>query len=359
MSSIWPKTEDSFSYNENIKAGKFEDVIVIDDNDRGDSLWRRRVKSEPPEDKPCLSPQDANQKRAVKEGKEMSRRARARVRAKKIRKAEARAAKSMASRNAGKKAKKLKKQNQAELKNASEPKKAKGSKKASTPKMEKKPNNAKSSSSPKAGKPIMATSDNLTMALVDELHEDGRLLNERWQEIEAQLAYVVTDRLMAMPRGPVPSFDSSEVIRGHRVIQCEDGFSKVFLANCVATISNTWDDMRIKLVHVSDVPFMPQVRIWLPTGQTDYSRIMACLRAQNLDVDMSDWSVLRAEEVIETSQSFLLLINRRCIPQLNAADYKLRYGIRMAQIQLILSEADDSPSQFDNYHQFCRFQNKP
>lgn len=350
MSSIWTKRKDSFCNNENIRAQKFEDVIVIDDNDRGDSL--RSVKSEPPEEKPRLSPQDANQKRAVKEEKEMSRRARAR--AKKIRNTEARAAKSVVTRGAGKKARKRKKQNKAALKKASElePKKAKGSKEASAHKKAKGPKNT---SPPMAAKPNMAKSDNLTMALVDELHEDGRLLNERWQEVEAQLAYMVTDRVMAMPGGPVPSFDSSDVVRGHRVIRCEDGFSKVFLSDCVAAISNSWHDMRIKLVHVSDVPFAPQARIWLPTGQTDHNRIMICLRAQNLNVDMSDWSILRAEEVMEISQSFLLLINRRCIPQLDAVDYKLRYGIRMAQIQLILSETDDLPSEFDNYHPFCHF----
>jgi len=32
MSSIWTKRKDSFCNNENIRAQKFEDVIVIDDN---------------------------------------------------------------------------------------------------------------------------------------------------------------------------------------------------------------------------------------------------------------------------------------------------------------------------------------
>ncbi|XP_017131797.1 uncharacterized protein LOC108148970 [Drosophila elegans] len=96
--------------------------------------------------------------------------------------------------------------------------------------------------------------DNLTMALVDELHKDGHLLRETWPEIETRLANMVTDRLLSVPHGPNPFFDSSLVIRGHRVIRCVDGFSKIFLEDCVATIGDAWHGLRIKLVHASQIP---------------------------------------------------------------------------------------------------------
>jgi len=148
---------------------------------------------------------------------------------------------------------------------------------------------------------------------------------------------------MAVPDGPIPSFDSSDVIRGHRVIRCDDGFSKIFLAECVATIADTWDGLRIRLVHASEIPWRPRARIWLPKGQRDHSRILSCLRAQNLDIDMSDWSIVNAEEDMKASQSFVFLINRRCLPQLEAADYKVRYGIRMAKVKVLFAETDDLP----------------
>jgi len=195
----------------------------------------------------------------------------------------------------------------------------------------------------KARKTDEVAKDNLVMALVDELHEDGQLLNQKWEEIETRLANMVTDRLMAVPDGPIPSFDSSDVIRGHRVIRCDDGFSKIFLAECVATIADTWDGLRIRLVHASEIPWRPRARIWLPKGQRDHSRILSCLRAQNLDIDMSDWSIVNAEEDMKASQSFVFLINRRCLPQLEAADYKVRYGIRMAKVKVLFAETDDLP----------------
>ncbi|XP_041565055.1 uncharacterized protein LOC121467547 [Drosophila elegans] len=199
---------------------------------------------------------------------------------------------------------------------------------------------SKAGGPPKTKKLNEVVEDNLVMALVDELHDDGRLLNEKWEEIESILADMVTDRLMAVPQGPIPSFDSSEVIRGHRVIRCDDGFSKIFLAECVSRIGDSWNGLRIRLVHASQIPRRPQARIWLPKGQTDYTRVMSCLRAQNLDVDMSDWVILRAEEVLKASQPFVLLINHRCLPQLEASDYKVRYGIRMAKVKVLLAETD-------------------
>ncbi|XP_037732168.1 uncharacterized protein LOC119563037 isoform X2 [Drosophila subpulchrella] len=96
--------------------------------------------------------------------------------------------------------------------------------------------------------------DNLTMALVDELHDDGCLLRERWNEIEDTLADMVAKRLQSVPQGPNPTFDSSYVIRGHRVIRCDDGFSKIFLEDCVAEIRKAWHGLRIRLVHASEIP---------------------------------------------------------------------------------------------------------
>ncbi|XP_016985577.1 uncharacterized protein LOC108049056 [Drosophila rhopaloa] len=189
--------------------------------------------------------------------------------------------------------------------------------------------------------PNEVVTDNLAMALVDEFHDDGRLLNEKWEEIESVLADMVTDRIMATPEGPIPSFDCSNVIRGHRVIRCDDGFSKVFLADCVSRIGDSWNGLRISLVHASEIPWRPTARIWLPKGQTDHNRIISCLRAQNLDVDMADWVILKGEQAIKTSQPFVVLINQRCLPQLEAADYKVRYGIRMAKIKVLLTEADE------------------
>ncbi|XP_070073507.1 uncharacterized protein [Drosophila takahashii] len=108
--------------------------------------------------------------------------------------------------------------------------------------------------------------DNLTLALVDENDDDGCLLRETWPEIEGRLSDMVAKRLQAVPQGPNPSFDSSYVIRGHRVIRCLDGFSKIFLEDCLDQIGSAWRGLRIRLVHASEIPCPEKQRI-LPSTE--------------------------------------------------------------------------------------------
>ncbi|XP_070074118.1 uncharacterized protein [Drosophila takahashii] len=169
--------------------------------------------------------------------------------------------------------------------------------------------------------------DSLAMALVDDLHDDGRLLSEKWSD---------------------PSFDSSDMVRGHRVIKCDDSFSRTFLAECIAKIGDAWDGLSIRLVHAKEIPRRPRARIWLPKEQTDQGKVLSLLRAQNPEVHTEDWAILKEEKEMKTSQPFLFLINQRCLPQLEKADYTIRYGLRKAKIKVFLAEPDDVLEEVDD-----------
>ncbi|XP_070069989.1 uncharacterized protein [Drosophila takahashii] len=130
--------------------------------------------------------------------------------------------------------------------------------------------------------------DSLAMALVDDLHDDGRLLSEKWKEIEVKVADMIAERLSAVPNGPIPSFDSSDMVRGHRMIKCDDSFSRSFLAECISKIGNAWDGPSIRLVHAREIPRRPRARIWLPKDQTDQGKVLSLLRAQNPEVHTED-----------------------------------------------------------------------
>ncbi|XP_044248546.1 uncharacterized protein [Drosophila takahashii] len=154
------------------------------------------------------------------------------------------------------------------------------------------------------------------MAQVDDLHDDGRLLSEKWEEIEVKVADMIAERLSAVPDGPIPSFDSSDMVRRHRVIKCDDSFSR-------------------------EIPRRPRDRIWLPKDQTDQGKVLSLLRAQNPEVHTEDCAILKVEKEMMTSKPFLFLINQRCLPQLEKADYTIRYGLRKAKIKVFLAEPDD------------------
>ncbi|XP_053969741.1 uncharacterized protein LOC128871739 [Anastrepha ludens] len=78
--------------------------------------------------------------------------------------------------------------------------------------------------------------DHLQMALVDEISNRGKPVLDKWSEIEARLSRIVVDHVMANPEGQTPGFDSVEVVRGYRVIKCDDQFSLHFLTDVIGKI---------------------------------------------------------------------------------------------------------------------------
>ncbi|XP_053968746.1 uncharacterized protein LOC128870176 [Anastrepha ludens] len=84
--------------------------------------------------------------------------------------------------------------------------------------------------------------DHLQIALVDEITNRGKPASDKWSKIEARLSRIVVDHVMANPEGHVPGFDSMEVVRGYRVIKCDDQLSLNFLQTVVGKIQSDWEE---------------------------------------------------------------------------------------------------------------------
>lgn len=158
------------------------------------------------------------------------------------------------------------------------------------------------------------------------------------------------DHLINNQGGPLPCFDSSEVIRGYRVIKCEDAFSKEFLSGCVHKIRDAWDGLRLKLILAREIPRRPRIRIWLPNMAIDSDKLITCLKLHNPAVPMDDWKVIKAEEPHNNTLSFLLLITEDSAVSIEKIGCKLRFGIRHAKVKIFrsagliddLDEVDDA-----------------
>lgn len=132
----------------------------------------------------------------------------------------------------------------------------------------------------------------------------------------------------------MPGFDSSEVVRGYRVIRCDDERSKGFLGQIVAKISGDWEWSKLALIPAEQIPRRPRARIWLPKMQLEAGRLLKCLKLHNPAIPMEDWVVVKAEEPQKFSQSYLLVINEECLEPLSKVDNKLRFGIRQAKLKI-------------------------
>ncbi|XP_054746049.1 uncharacterized protein LOC129250452 [Anastrepha obliqua] len=179
--------------------------------------------------------------------------------------------------------------------------------------------------------------DHLQIALVDELTNRGKPASDKWSEIEARLSRIVVDHVMANPENQVPGFDSMEVVRGYRVIKCDDQLSLNFLQTVVGKIQSDWEGLRLKLIPASEIPRRPRARIWIPNMEFEAKQLIPYLQAHNRTVPMDDWSIIKAEAPQKNSVSFLLQISEESIEPLGKVDNKLRFGVRKTQLKIFRS----------------------
>ncbi|XP_053949288.1 uncharacterized protein LOC128857561 [Anastrepha ludens] len=182
--------------------------------------------------------------------------------------------------------------------------------------------------------------DHLQMALIDETSNAGKPVLDKWSEIEARLSRIVVDHVMANPEGQTPGLDSVEVVRGYRVIKCDDQFSLHFLTNVIGKIQKSWEGLKLKLIPASEIPRRPRARIWVPHMEFDANQLIPYLEAHNRSVPMTDWSIIKAEAPQRHSRSFLLLITEESLEPLE----KVLFNIIMneEQVRLLLEEKNST-----------------
>ena len=176
--------------------------------------------------------------------------------------------------------------------------------------------------------------DNLIVALASVNGGITSPVVAEWGAIETKLAELVMEHVLSSKDRPVPRFDSGEIHRGYRIIKCMDGFSKEFLGNCITAISDSWDGLSLKLIPAEEIPLRPRARVWLPKMVIDNQKLLECLKLQNPQVPMDEWSIIRAEEPRENSMSLVLAISESSVAALENADNKLFFGVRKAKVKV-------------------------
>ncbi|XP_054744398.1 uncharacterized protein LOC129248809 [Anastrepha obliqua] len=115
------------------------------------------------------------------------------------------------------------------------------------------------------------------MALVDETSNRGKPVLDKSSKIEARLSRIIVDHVMANPEGQTPGIDSVEVVRGCRVIKCDDQYSLHFLINAIGEIQSSWEGLRLKLIPASEIPPGPRARIWIPNMEFEANQLIPYL----------------------------------------------------------------------------------
>ncbi|XP_017481408.1 PREDICTED: uncharacterized protein LOC108370575 [Rhagoletis zephyria] len=116
------------------------------------------------------------------------------------------------------------------------------------------------------------------------------------------------DYILDSPEGPYPEFDSSESLRGYRVIKCAVQFSLDFRAGCVAKISDAFEGLNLKLIPAKDITRRPRARIWLPPIAEPGEKLLWCVKVHNKNIPAIDeWELIKGEEPRKPTNKPILL----------------------------------------------------
>ncbi|XP_049315268.1 uncharacterized protein LOC125779010 [Bactrocera dorsalis] len=200
--------------------------------------------------------------------------------------------------------------------------------------------------------------DSLQVAIIDGKSSSPSTIQERWVEIDVRLSSMVLSYVLDNPAGPHPEFDSSETLRGYRVIKCADQASLDFLTGSVAKISNAFVGLQLRLIPARDIPKRPRARIWLPPLEEPGEKLLRCIKLQNKSIPgIDEWQLIKEENPNKASKPILVAICDESIEALKKTDNKISFGIRKARIKIFQGDKaadEDDTEEVDDASQLLR-----
>ncbi|XP_050337718.1 uncharacterized protein LOC126764036 [Bactrocera neohumeralis] len=200
--------------------------------------------------------------------------------------------------------------------------------------------------------------DSLQVAIIDGNSSSLSTVQERWVEIDVRLSSMVLSYVLDNPAGPHPEFDSSETLRGYRVIKCADQASLDFLTGSVAKISNAFVGLQLRLIPARDIPKRPRARIWLPPLEEPGEKLLRCIKLQNKSIPgIDEWQLIKEEKPNKASRPILVAICEESIEGLKKTDYKISFGIRKARFKIFQGDKaadEDDTEEVDDASQLLR-----
>ena len=140
--------------------------------------------------------------------------------------------------------------------------------------------------------------------------------------IQAKLLIAVD----ANPQGETtPQFLHSKFALGIFWITCANESSKAWLTWTVSGLGELWEGAELTVVDSKDHPKRPRVTVHIP-GTSKATTVMTCLRTQNPDLNMKEWSVM-SRKVTEKDQILALSIDPNSFKALTRSNLKAFWGM--------------------------------
>ena len=98
-----------------------------------------------------------------------------------------------------------------------------------------------------------------------------------------------------------------------------------WLTRMVSGLGELWEGAELTVVDSKDLPKRPRVIVHIP-GTSKVTTVMTCLRIQNPELNMTDWSVM-SRKVTEREQTLALSIDPNSFKALTRSNFKAFWGL--------------------------------
>ena len=171
----------------------------------------------------------------------------------------------------------------------------------------------------------------LCLAVVDRNDPDGKIPVDKWLNIERAL-------LIAMSRGGSAddcAFQGAGWHRGVKVVVCENGATKAFVARVISEMGEPWPGAKLGVVLASELPLRSRVRIWIPPPEIPVEDVLNILALQNRNLPIKEWKVLSsANDKKGKGRDFLFLVDDVSLQQIRSSAGQLKFGLSTVRARI-------------------------
>lgn len=194
--------------------------------------------------------------------------------------------------------------------------------------------------------------NDLKVSIVDRSYHGTRINSENYLKIESFIFDEIFHSSIRNPSIPGPKYNSHERFRGFRIVSCDSILSLVFLKDSIRRMGELWPGARLEVIPLRELPSLPRVFINMPCGEQDVGqdygkKLIQVIKAQNSDLNTTNWGALHVGQPLNSSVFVVLTIDDESLHVIKKKGNSLTIGMR----EIIVNTAEGTvQDELERFH---------
>lgn len=193
----------------------------------------------------------------------------------------------------------------------------------------------------KKAKTGLASSEELTLAVIDRSDPDGKLSKENWLKVEAKILEALLAAGERADAENICKFDGAGWRKGVKVIGCGNKESYDFLTSCISNLPpDLLPGARIEAIPAASLPLRELAHVWVPPPVLEVDSILRLISMQNKGLCTSGWHILSSKPREKGGLDLKIVVDRASAAAIRAAAGVVKFGL--GSLKFIISSNEGS-----------------